>query len=69
MVERAVLETVGTYLDAVRAEGIPVERAIVFGSQVSGTATEWSDIDLIVVSPPFDKPSSDRAVDFYAVRG
>jgi len=63
MVERAVLETVRTYLDAVRAEGIPVERAIVFGSQVRGTATEWSDIDLVVVSSAFDGPSSDRAVD------
>ena len=33
MVERAVLDTVRTYLDAVRAEGISVERAIVFGSE------------------------------------
>ena len=63
MVERAVLDTVRRYLDAVRAEGISVERAIVFGSQVKGTATEWSDIDLVVVSPAFDGPSSDRAVD------
>jgi len=63
MVERAVLDTVRTYLDAVRAEGIPVERAIVFGSQARGTANEWSDIDLVVVSSVFDGPSSESAVD------
>ena len=63
MVERSVLETVRTYLEAVRAEGISVERAIVFGSQVKGTANEWSDIDLVVVSAAFDGPSAESAVD------
>lgn len=31
--------------------GIQVEQVWVYGSQVTGTATEGSDIDLIVVSP------------------
>jgi len=29
--------------------------AVVFGSQVTGEADQWSDIDLLVVSPQFDE--------------
>ena len=32
-------------------DGIHCERILLFGSQARGTAHEWSDIDLIVVSP------------------
>jgi predicted nucleotidyltransferase len=35
------------------AENINVERAFLFGSQASGGATEWSDIDVALVSPDF----------------
>ena len=59
----AVLETIRIYLEAVRAEGIPVERAILYGSQAKGTADEWSDIDLLVVSPVFDQPETSDATD------
>lgn len=34
-------------------ENIRIERAILFGSQVLGTATECSDIDVALVSPDF----------------
>lgn len=34
-------------------ENIRIERAILFGSQVLGTATEYSDIDVALVSPDF----------------
>lgn len=54
MLEQSVLKSVQNYLATVRANGIDVERAIVFGSQVTGRAHEWSDIDLLVVSSRFD---------------
>ena len=54
MLEQSVLTAVSNYLSAIRDNGIPVERAIVFGSQAFGKAHEWSDIDLLVVSPRFD---------------
>lgn len=31
-----------------------VEALIVFGSRAAGTADEWSDYDLIIVSPDFE---------------
>jgi predicted nucleotidyltransferase len=30
-----------------------VEAAYLYGSQIKGTATEWSDIDLAIISPDF----------------
>ncbi len=54
MLEQSVLKSVQNYLAAVAASGITVERAIVFGSQASGHAHAWSDIDLLVVSSQFD---------------
>ncbi|MFZ5763848.1 MAG: nucleotidyltransferase domain-containing protein [Thermodesulfobacteriota bacterium] len=54
MVEQSVLNTVRNYLDALKAHGLPVEQAVVFGSHAGGHPHAWSDIDLLVVSPQFD---------------
>jgi predicted nucleotidyltransferase len=55
MVSEAILRSVREYLQAVKKGGIPISFGVVFGSQSKGTATTWSDIDLLVVSPQFDK--------------
>ena len=55
MLEQSVLISVRNYLSAVKEAGIPVSFAVVFGSQAKGTWNEWSDIDLLVVSPHFDE--------------
>ena len=47
-----VTESLRRFLDAVRAVR-RVEAAYLYGSQVKGTATEWSDFDIAVVSPDF----------------
>ena len=54
MVERAVKLAVEAYLKTLRDNGVPVRMGIIFGSQANGTAHEWSDIDLLVISPRFD---------------
>lgn len=54
MLEKSVLTSVTEYVRALKAIGIEVECAVVFGSQVNGHAHAWSDIDLLVVSPMFD---------------
>lgn len=54
MLEQDVLKTAQKYLAALKQAGIDVEFAVIFGSQAKGQAHEWSDIDLIVVSPQFD---------------
>ena len=54
MLEPSVLNSALKYLEAVKAQGIPVEHGVVFGSQATGHAHFWSDIDILVISPHFD---------------
>ena len=42
------------YLAALNAHHIPIQRAFLFGSYAKGNYTEWSDIDLAVVSEIFE---------------
>ncbi len=55
MVDEAIVKVIRRYLQALREEGIPVRYGILFGSQGSGHPGRWSDIDLLVVSPHFDR--------------
>ena len=58
MVDAAVVSIVQQYLRSLQNQGLVVRFGIVFGSQATGTADEWSDIDLLVVSPQFDRERS-----------
>jgi predicted nucleotidyltransferase len=55
----AVIQSVERFLVAVQQRR-RVEAAYVYGSQVKGTFTEWSDIDLAVISPDFADPFQER---------
>ena len=54
MLDPAIVEPIQRYLRAVDADGIRVRFGMVFGSWAANKADEWSDIDLVVVSPRFD---------------
>jgi predicted nucleotidyltransferase len=56
MVDAGVIGTVRRYRSALREQGVPVRFGVVYGSQATGRAGEWSDIDLLVVSPRYDQP-------------
>lgn len=58
MVDPAIRSVARRYLQYLASVGVVVERGVIFGSHARGTATEWSDIDLLVVSPRFDTPRS-----------
>ena len=47
-----VAESLDRFLAVVRRQ-MRIEAAYLYGSQVKGTATEWSDIDVALVSPDF----------------
>jgi uncharacterized protein len=59
---RAEVEAVvARYVDALREQGMEVDWVYLFGSYLRGTAHEYSDIDVVVVSPGFaDKPLWER---------
>ena len=62
MAQAEITEIVKQYVQAVRAAGLPVIRAILFGSFAQDTAHAESDIDVLIISPVFDEVD-ERAVD------
>ena len=56
MAEQGIVDSVRKYMAALEEAGIPVSFAVLFGSQAQNAASQWSDIDLLVVSPHFDGP-------------
>lgn len=57
MAEKELKETIEYLVSQLLAAGLKISKIILFGSQVSGTATEESDIDLVVVSNDFQGKS------------
>jgi len=54
MVDKSIIKSVKEYLSAVNDQIAKVSFGVIFGSQSKGSATKWSDIDLLVVSTDFD---------------
>jgi predicted nucleotidyltransferase len=63
MVVQPVVRAVESYVEALQRNGIAIRFAVVFGSQVTGMADQWSDIDVLVVSPLFDVPPRRADID------
>ena len=63
MARQEVLRLLRLYVAELESRGIPVSRVVLYGSEASGTAGEWSDIDVVIVSPVFDSPDSGGLVD------
>lgn len=56
----SAIELVKRYIEELRKNGVEVSEAIVFGSYTRGTAKEYSDIDVALISNNF---SGDRFED------
>ncbi len=54
MIDDSIVTMVRSYLHNLPAQGLAVHFGVIFGSQTTGNADRWSDIDVIVVSPRFD---------------
>lgn len=50
-IDVAVMENVTAFLERLKAAGMQIAGAWLFGSHLTGKADEWSDIDLAVISP------------------
>ncbi|HAZ28404.1 MAG TPA: nucleotidyltransferase [Candidatus Magasanikbacteria bacterium] len=42
------------FISSLKKDGTPITSLYLFGSHAKGTAHEWSDIDLAVISPAFE---------------
>ena len=54
MGKREVIELLKKYISLLKAEGIAIDRAYLYGSYLSNTATDESDIDLMIVTKDAD---------------
>jgi len=55
VVDEPIAVIVRKYLNNLNQQGLPVAYGVVFGSQARGAASQWSDIDLLVISNRFDE--------------
>jgi predicted nucleotidyltransferase len=55
MLGEDIVASVRRYVRALGKRGVKVRFVVVFGSQATGRMHKWSDIDLVVVSPKFDR--------------
>lgn len=55
MADKRIIRSIQNYLRAVEKKGIPVKFGVLFGSYSRDQEHEWSDIDLLVISPRYDK--------------
>ena len=63
MVDESIERVVRQYLTALGKAGIRVHGAVLFGSHSKGTAHAWSDIDIVVIAPEFDRMKDRKLVD------
>lgn len=55
MAESAVIRVVRSYLRLLQAKGLKADKAVLYGSHAKGTAAEYSDIDVLILSADFGK--------------
>lgn len=55
MVDPEIRNIIKKFVDALTTRGIKVEKAILYGSYVSGKEHTSSDIDIAIISPDFGK--------------
>jgi uncharacterized protein len=53
LTQQAALEQVKAFVADVRAAGVPLKEAILFGSYARNEQGQWSDIDLALISDEF----------------
>lgn len=54
MVKREIVEILKKYVSILRSEGITIDKAYLYGSYLSNTANEDSDIDIMIVTETED---------------
>lgn len=55
-----IVKDVKRYIEELKKNGIPVQKVLLFGSWIRGSAKEESDVDIALISPVF---SGDRFQD------
>lgn len=54
MAKREIVDTLKRYILVLQSEGISIDKAYLYGSHLSSTATDDSDIDVLIVTESED---------------
>jgi predicted nucleotidyltransferase len=55
MAQKRAKEVVRFLLNCLKENGLRISKIVIFGSQAKGTATEESDIDIVIISEDFKR--------------
>ncbi len=69
MAKREVVRTIKKFVEALRREGITVDRVILYGSYARGRTRPDSDIDVAVISRNFGKDRVEEGMTLFRVAG
>ena len=67
MAKRAIVNKVRKYLNILQENGFPVTGGIIYGSYARGEETPDSDIDVLVLSPLFDRDRRARVGELWSL--
>lgn len=69
MARRSIKPVLERFVQAVRAQGISVDRVILYGSQASGRQRLESDIDVAIISRDFGKDQVEERMRLFRIAG
>ena len=69
MAKRSITPVLERFVQAVRAQGINVDRVILYGSRASGKPRPESDIDLAIVSRDFGMDQIEERMRLWRIAG
>jgi len=61
MADQSIIELLKNYIFILNSKGIPVHKDFLYGSYSDDSASEYSDIDILIVSEAFDKENDELA--------
>ncbi len=69
MAKREAVKTIRKFIKALKQEGIPVDRVILYGSYAKGKTRPDSDIDVAVISKNFGKDRVEEGMTLFRIAG
>ena len=55
-IPKKLISIVNEYIRILKEDNLPIKKVILFGSYAKGTQNKWSDVDICIISPQFNKP-------------
>ena len=55
IISKKAKDSVLDYIQYLKQDGLPVDRAFIYGSYAKGKTHKWSDIDVCIISSKFQK--------------